>query len=112
MKGKGERGGIFSSAFGILLGRRKKFPEVTSQENFGVARNEPCYFHQCRRPDIRRAGGAAAAVMGFTLRRARRGEWWSARGGSKHTRRVGRCRNGANGILRGAELQIPALRRC
>lgn len=70
MKGKGERGGIFSSAFGILLRRRRKFPDVTSYKNFGVPRNEPCYFHQCRRPDIRRTGRAAAAVMGFMLRRA------------------------------------------
>lgn len=66
MKGKGECGSIFSSAFGILLWRRKKFPEVTSHKNFGVPRNEPCYFHQCRRPDIRRTGRAAAAVMGFS----------------------------------------------
>lgn len=60
MKGKGERGGIFSIAFGILLRRRKKFPEVTSHKNFGVPRNEPCYFHQCRRPDIRRTGSCSS----------------------------------------------------
>lgn len=64
MQGKEERGSIFSSAFGILLRRRKKFPEVAPHKNFGVPPNEPCYFHQCRRADIRRTGRAAAAVVG------------------------------------------------
>lgn len=65
MKGKGERGGIFSSVFGNLLQRRGKrsLPKLLLTGSSGVLHNEPCYFHRCRGPDICPTGRAAAAVM-------------------------------------------------
>lgn len=65
MKGKGERGGIFSSVFGNLLQRRgENFPKLLLTGSSGVLQNERCYFHRCRGSDICPTGRAAAAAMG------------------------------------------------
>lgn len=81
MKGKGERGGIFSSVFGNLLQRRgKKLPEVASHRKFRSSAERALLF-----PSVSRFGHlphrqGSCSSDGCFLRSAVREE---ARGGER-----------------------------